>query len=78
MPLKLIKFTEAVFDFSRNNRKVSLQMNQNSFISLILNKEAEKMAKTEAGKKKVFVHSHDKVVNGKKVHVPNHYRSTPN
>lgn len=36
------------------------------------------MAKTEKGKKKVYVHRHTKVVNGKEVIVPQHYRSTPN
>jgi hypothetical protein len=36
------------------------------------------MAKTNEGKKKVYVHEHTKVVNGKTVKVPTHYRSTPN
>jgi hypothetical protein len=36
------------------------------------------MAQTEQGKKKVYVQAHTKVVNGKKVDVPAHYRSTPN
>lgn len=34
--------------------------------------------KTQAGKKKVYVRKHEKVVNGKKTIVPTHYRSTPN
>jgi hypothetical protein len=37
------------------------------------------MAKTESGKKKVYVHTHTKKnSDGKKVTVPAHYRSTPN
>ena len=36
------------------------------------------MAKTNDGKKKVHVHSNILIVNGKKVMVPEHYRSTPN
>jgi hypothetical protein len=36
------------------------------------------MAKTNDGKKKVHVPSHIRIVNGKKVRVPEHYRSTPN
>jgi len=34
--------------------------------------------KTVKGKKKVYVHEHKKVVNGKKIIIPTHYRSTPN
>lgn len=34
--------------------------------------------KTAKGKKKVYVRQHEKVVNGNKVIVPRHYRSTPN
>lgn len=36
------------------------------------------MAKTKEGKKKVYVPSHTKQVNGKSVEVKTHYRSTPN
>lgn len=36
------------------------------------------MAKTNEGKKKVYVQPHTKVVNGQTVKVPPHYRSTPN
>lgn len=36
------------------------------------------MAKTEKGKKIVHVKPHTKIVNGKKVKVPEHFRSTPN
>lgn len=36
------------------------------------------MARTKKGKKKVYVAEHTKVVNGKEVIVPTHYRSTPN
>lgn len=37
------------------------------------------MAKTNEGKKKVYVHEHTKTASdGKKVKVPAHYRSTPN
>ena len=36
------------------------------------------MAKTDEGKKKVYVKPHTKKVDGKKVKVPAHYRSTPN
>jgi len=36
------------------------------------------MAKTIKGKKKVYVRPHTKQVGGKTVHVPPHYRSTPN
>ncbi len=36
------------------------------------------MAKTNDGKKKVYVRPHTKTVKGKPVHVPQHYRSTPN
>lgn len=37
------------------------------------------MAKTEAGKKKVYVEGYTyKTKSGKKVKVPTHYRSTPN
>lgn len=36
------------------------------------------MGKTKKGKKKVYVESHTKIVNGKEVKVPQHYRSTPN
>ncbi len=36
------------------------------------------MAKTNEGKKKVYVPAHTKKVNGKTVKVPAHYRSTPN
>lgn len=39
------------------------------------------MAKTEGGKKKVYVHPHKKKKIGgtyKKVEIPPHYRSTPN
>lgn len=34
------------------------------------------MAKTKGGKKKVYVPEHTRVVNGKKVRVAAHYRST--
>lgn len=36
------------------------------------------MAKTNDGKKKVYVKPHTKNVNGKKTDVKRHYRSTPN
>ncbi|WP_197467987.1 hypothetical protein [Neptuniibacter marinus] len=36
------------------------------------------MAKTQKGKKKVHVPGHTRTVKGKKVKVPEHYRSTPN
>ena len=36
------------------------------------------MAKTKKGNKKVHVPAHTKKVNGKKVKVDEHYRSTPN
>ena len=36
------------------------------------------MAKTKAGKKKVHVPAHTKVINGRRVKVREHYRSTPN
>lgn len=36
------------------------------------------MAKTDTGKKKVHVPAHTRTVDGKKVRVPEHYRSTPN
>ncbi len=36
------------------------------------------MAKTNEGKKIVYVQAHKKIVNGKTVTVPTHYRSTPN
>ena len=36
------------------------------------------MAKTEEGKKKVYVKPHTTTRKGKKVKVPAHYRSTPN
>lgn len=35
----------------------------------------DSMAQTDAGKKKVYVHGHEKADGTK---VPNHYRSTPN
>lgn len=35
------------------------------------------MAKTNGGKKKVYVKPHTKTVKGKTVKVPPHYRSTP-
>lgn len=36
------------------------------------------MARTKEGKKKVYVKAHTKLVRGKEVVVPTHYRSTPN
>lgn len=36
------------------------------------------MAKTNGGKKKVYVKPHKKNVGGKDVEVKRHYRSTPN
>lgn len=36
------------------------------------------MAKTSAWKKKVYVEWYTYTLNGKKVSVPTHYRSTPN
>jgi hypothetical protein len=35
------------------------------------------MAKTNSGKKKVYVREHIKEINNKKVKVKTHYRSTP-
>ncbi len=34
--------------------------------------------KTQKGKKKVYVHPHIRIINGKRVKVKTHYRSTPN
>ena len=33
--------------------------------------------KTKAGKKKVYVHEHDRIINEIEVRIGTHYRSTP-